>query len=182
MAVTRAAEEQQGVRRRGAERCEQGEALAPAAARDPGGEARADQDVDEEAEQGLRGGQVGRDRFAGVPEPDGLPAQVRLEADEQDRSHGRPQERATITVVDERDDRLGQDESARASAAIVRWSHSIQAFGSSSLGSSWPWQNGQSGQPRPESVARTMTPTVTSRRVPATVVAASFWKRVTTAF
>ena len=27
---------------------------------------------------------------------------------------------------------------------------------------SWPWQSGQSGQPRPESVARTMTPIVTS--------------------
>ena len=35
------------------------------------------------------------------------------------------------------------------SAATVRWIHSIQAFGSSSGGMSWPWQSGQSGQPRP---------------------------------
>ena len=45
-------------------------------------------------------------------------------------------------------------------AATVRWIHSIHAFGSSSGGSSWPWHSGQSGQPRPESVARTMTPIV----------------------
>ena len=64
-------------------------------------------------------------------------------------------------------------------AATVRWTHSIQAFGSSSGGSSWPWQNGQSGQPSPESVARTMTPIVTSRIAVPSVVAASFWKRVT---
>ena len=62
--------------------------------------------------------------------------------------------------------------------ATVRWIHSIQAFGSSSAGMSWPWQSGQSGQPRPESVARTMTPIVTSRSDVASVAAASFWKRV----
>ncbi len=50
-------------------------------------------------------------------------------------------------------------------AATVRWIHSIQAFGSSSGGRIWPWQSGQSGQPRPESVARTMTPIVTSTSV-----------------
>ena len=33
--------------------------------------------------------------------------------------------------------------------ATVRWTHSIQAFESSSGGRSWPWQSGQSGQPRP---------------------------------
>ena len=48
-------------------------------------------------------------------------------------------------------------------AATVRWSHSIQAFGSSRPGMTCPWQSGQSGQPSPESVARTMTPIVTSR-------------------
>ena len=63
-------------------------------------------------------------------------------------------------------------------AAMVRWAHSIHAFGSSIGGSSWPWQNGQSGQPRPESVARTTTPTMTSRIAVPSVSAASFWKRV----
>ena len=53
--------------------------------------------------------------------------------------------------------------------ATVRWIHSIQAFGSPSGGMSWPWQSGQSGQPRPESVARTMTPIVTSPRAVARV-------------
>ncbi len=63
-------------------------------------------------------------------------------------------------------------------AAMVRWTHSIHAFGSSIGGSSWPWQNGQSGQPRPESVARTTTPTMTSRIAVPSVSAASFWKRL----
>ena len=63
--------------------------------------------------------------------------------------------------------------------ATVRWIHSIQAFESSSAGISWPWQSGQSGQPSPESVARTMTPIVTSPRAVARVSAASFWKRFT---
>ena len=63
-------------------------------------------------------------------------------------------------------------------AAIVRWVHSIQALASSIGGSSRPWQNGQSGQPRPESVARTTTPTMTSRIAVPRVSAASFWKRV----
>ena len=43
----------------------------------------------------------------------------------------------------------------------------------------WPWHSGQSGQPMPEPVARTTTPTVTSRIVATTVARASFWKRVT---
>ena len=63
--------------------------------------------------------------------------------------------------------------------ATVRWIHSIQAFVSPSDGTIWPWQSGQSGQPRPESVARTMTPIVTSPRAVARVSAASFWKRFT---
>ncbi len=64
-------------------------------------------------------------------------------------------------------------------AATVRWVHSIQALVSSSGGSSWPWHSGQSGHPRPDPVARTMTPMVTSRIAVPRVVAASFWKRVT---
>ena len=63
--------------------------------------------------------------------------------------------------------------------ATVRWIHSIQALASSSGGMSWPWQSGQSGQPRPESVARTMTPIVTSTRVVTRVARARCWKRVT---
>src|SRR5262245_38251893 len=43
----------------------------------------------------------------------------------------------------------------------------------------WLWHSGQSGQPIPESVTRTMTPIVTSRIVATTVATASFWKRVT---
>ena len=63
--------------------------------------------------------------------------------------------------------------------ATVRWIHSSQAFGSSSGGMIWPWQRGQSGQPIPDPVARTMTPIVTRTMAVTTVAAASFWKRVT---
>jgi hypothetical protein len=63
--------------------------------------------------------------------------------------------------------------------ATVRWTHSIQALASSSGGMIWPWQSGQSGQPNPEPVARTITPIVTSRMAVTTVAAASFWNRVT---
>ena len=63
-------------------------------------------------------------------------------------------------------------------AATVRWTHSIQALGSSSGGISWPWQSGQSGQPIPEPVARTITPIVTSARVITTLSVASRWNRV----
>src|SRR3954462_9131371 len=64
-------------------------------------------------------------------------------------------------------------------AATVRWTHSIHAFGSSSGGITWPWHSGQSGQPMPEPVTRTMTPIVTSRIVATTVARAVFWKGVT---
>ena len=50
-------------------------------------------------------------------------------------------------------------------AATVRWIHSSHALVSSSGGSTRSWHSGQSGQPMPESVARTMTPIVTSRTV-----------------
>jgi hypothetical protein len=43
----------------------------------------------------------------------------------------------------------------------------------------WPWQSGQSGQPIPEPVARTMTPIVTSNSVITTLATARFWNRVT---
>ena len=67
---------------------------------------------------------------------------------------------------------------ARRARRLPRCTHSIHALESPSAGSTWPWQSGQSGQPRPESVARTTTPMTTSRYVITTVAAASFWKRV----
>ncbi len=63
--------------------------------------------------------------------------------------------------------------------ATVRWIHSSQAFESPRAGTTCPLHSGQSGQPSPESVARTMTPIVTSPRAVARVSAASFWKRFT---
>src|SRR4051794_13808127 len=64
-------------------------------------------------------------------------------------------------------------------AATERWIHSIHAFGSSVGGMTCPRHSGQSGQPMPESVTRTITPIVTSRIVATTVARAVFWKRVT---
>src|SRR3954451_15089690 len=64
-------------------------------------------------------------------------------------------------------------------AATVRWIHSSHALESPSGGITWPWHSGQSGQPIPEPVTRTMTPIVTSRIVATTVARAVFWKRVT---
>ncbi len=46
--------------------------------------------------------------------------------------------------------------------AVSRCEYSMMAWYSSG-GTSDPWQRGQSGQPRPESVARTIPPTTTSR-------------------
>ena len=54
-------EQEQGVRRRGAERGQQREPLARAATADPGREVRPDEEVDEQAEERLRGRQVGGD-------------------------------------------------------------------------------------------------------------------------
>ena len=65
--------------------------------------------------------------------------------------------------------------------ATVRWIHSIQTWGpASSDGRNWPAKHpGQTGQAVPESVARTMTPIVTSTNVVARVRVASRWNRVT---
>ena len=52
------------------------------------------------------------DRFAGVPEQDRLAAEVGLEGDEHDGPDRRPEQRATVAVVDEGDDGLGEDEQA----------------------------------------------------------------------
>src|SRR3954469_10138687 len=64
-------------------------------------------------------------------------------------------------------------------AATVRWIHSSHALESPSGGITWPWHSGQSGQPMPEPVTRTMTPIVTSRIVAPNVARDVFWKRVT---
>src|SRR6266567_3885134 len=63
-------------------------------------------------------------------------------------------------------------------AATSRWECSIQAcrFGG---GVSLPKHRGQSGQPSPESVARTSPPTAISRNVAVVVATARRWKRVT---
>ena len=45
-----------------------------------------------------------------------------------------------------------------------------------------PWQSGQSGQPRPEPVLRTMTPMTIITKVATTVERASFWKPVSRRF
>src|SRR3954468_8470049 len=63
-------------------------------------------------------------------------------------------------------------------AATVRWIHSTQAFASPRGGMTWPWHSGQSGQPMPEPVTRTMTPIVTSRIVATTVARAVFGRGV----
>ena len=42
-------------------------------------------------------------------------------------------------------------------------------------GSNWPWQSGQSGQPRPEPVVRTIAPIAISTSVAATVTTTSHW-------
>ena len=86
-----------------------------------------------------------------------------------DRAEGRPEDRRRGRGGRGRPGRPAPRISKPMTAATVRWIHSIQAFGSSSGGRSWPWQNGQSGQPRPESVARTTTPIVTSTRAVARV-------------
>src|SRR5437762_9919139 len=63
-------------------------------------------------------------------------------------------------------------------AAVVRCDHSMMACGLSNGGTQLPWQVGHSGQPSPDPVERTTTPTTTSRKVIATVTAASLVNRV----
>ena len=41
----------------------------------------------------------------------------------------------------------------------------------------WPWHSGQSGQPMPDPVLRTMTPITTMTKVETTAMSAIFWKR-----
>ena len=74
------AEQEQDERRGGPERGEEREPLAAAAPADAGRVGGPDQEVDEDADEGHRGRQVGRDALAGVAEPDGLPPEVGLEA------------------------------------------------------------------------------------------------------
>ena len=63
-------------------------------------------------------------------------------------------------------------------AAVVRCEYSMMAWMSLKGGIQLPWQVGHSGQPSPEPVERTTTPTMTSTKVIATVAAASRVKRV----
>ncbi|HEX2158001.1 MAG TPA: hypothetical protein VHS79_13660 [Actinomycetes bacterium] len=64
-----------------------------------------------------------------------------------------------------------QATSTMTTEAISRWECSIQAC-SSAGGTSLPKQRGQSGQPSPESVARTSPPTAMSTNVAAIVTTA----------
>ena len=150
-----------------------------AAAADAGRVTGPDREVDEQPDQQHRRGQVGRDRLAGVAEADRLATEPGLEADEHDGAQRRPEDASAGRDGRRRARTPGPGSRTRRATATSRWIHSIQAFGSSSGGMSWPWQSGQSGQPSPESVARTTTPIVTSRSVVTRVAAASFWKRVT---
>ena len=56
-----------------------------------------------------------------------------------------------------------------------RWIDSSHAAVSPSGGMTWPWHSGQSGQPMPEPVLRTMTPMTTITNVARTARRASFW-------
>ena len=58
-----------------------------------------------------------------------------------------------------------------------RWIHSSQAAESPVGGMTWPWHSGQSGQPMPDPVLRTMTPITTMMKVETTAMSAIFWKR-----
>ena len=102
-------EQQQRERRRRRERGEDREPLAGAAPADAGREAGTDRDVDQQPDQGHRGGQVGRDGLPGVAEADRLAAEPRLEPDEQDGHERRPQDRRAIAVVAQGQDRHPED-------------------------------------------------------------------------
>ena len=83
------AEEQDGERRRGPERGEEREPLA-AAPGEPGRVRRPDEEVDEQPDERHRGREMRRHGLAGVPEPDRLAPEPRLEADEEHRRQRRP--------------------------------------------------------------------------------------------
>ena len=104
------AEQEQGVARHRPEGSQEGEPLARAAAADVGRVEAPGQDEDEQAEEGHRAREVGRHRLAAVAEPDGLFAEPRLEADEDDRRDPEPEERAPIAVVAPGEDRQAEDQ------------------------------------------------------------------------
>ena len=142
---------------------------------------RSDEQVDEQPHEGHRRGEVRRHGLAGVPEPDRLAPEPRLEPDEEHGGERRPQDRAPVAMVQRPRATAIPRIRTPMSAATVRWIHSIQTWNPASrLGRNWPSkQPGQCGHASPESVARTTTPMTTSRNVVATVAAASRWKRVT---
>ena len=59
----------------------------------------------------------------------------------------------------------------------ARWIHSSHAAVSPVGGMTWPWHSGQSGQPMPDPVLRTMTPMTTITKVETTARRAILWKR-----
>src|SRR5438309_3386447 len=77
---------------------------------------------------------------------------------------------------------LTQAKMARATTSITtrdadrRCEYSTMEWKSSG-GYHFPWQRGQSGQPRPEPLARTVPPTPMRSTVIVVVATASFWKR-----
>ena len=103
------AEHQQGECRDRAERGEEREPLARAPAADPCGVPGPDRHVDEEPDEGHGRGQVRRHRLAGVAESDRLAPEPRLEPDQKDGADGRPQDRAAVPVVLDREDREPED-------------------------------------------------------------------------
>ena len=102
-------EQQQRERRGGAESGKQREPLARTADRQPRRIAGPNCEVDEQADEGHRRGQVGGDRLPAVAEPDRLAAEPRLEADEADGDERRPQDRSPLSMVEERDDGETED-------------------------------------------------------------------------
>ena len=104
------------------------------------------------------------DRLAGVAEAHGLAPEPGLEADEQDGADARPEDRSAVAMIADGED--GQTEDLEPDDDRDT---PVDPF-DPGLGvvegrESWPWQSGQSGQPSPESVARTITPIVTRASV-----------------
>ena len=114
----------------GAERREQREALARAATRQPGRMPGPNQQERQEADDGDRGGKVGGDRLAGVPEADRLPAQPGLKADEGERAKRAGEEAGAVAMVDDGEDGMPSTMTP-ITAAMRRWIHSAHALNSS---------------------------------------------------
>ena len=170
------AEQQQRVDGDGREADQQRQARARAVLRQLRGVAGADGQEQDDREQHHRGGEVGGHRLAGVVHLHGDLAQVGLEADHQERGDRADDQRAglplrTNAAIDE-----AQHEEAdeHAPPAVDRLQ---PRRGIAHRRDDWPWHSGQSGQPMPEPVLRTMTPMTTMMKVDTTAMRAIFWKR-----